>query len=116
MFHHFYDFMEYLLIPLVAIFFLLKWIKNKAVSKEEIINNDNIIINKTPNYVTGSYIDDDGSYTVGDDVYEAELKSRFSEFTKSNYTVSVIEQKCTKCNVWLAHHFYQVIDHITNTN
>ena len=106
MFHHIYYFMEYFLLALVAIFFLLKWTKNKAVSEKEMINNDNIVINKTPNYVTGSFIDNEGNYTVGVDVYEAESLSKFSSFKKSNYTVNVIEQKCPKCNVWLAHHFY----------
>ena len=53
-----------------------------------------------------SYIDNDGCYTVGDDVYEAETIRSFSNFDESNYTVSVIEQKCPKCNVWLTHHCY----------
>ena len=98
--------MEYFLLALVAIFFLLKWTKSKAVSEKEMINNDNIVINKTPNYVTGSFIDDEGNYTVGVDVYEAESLSKFSSFKKSNYTVNVIEQKCPKCNVWLTHYCY----------
>ena len=67
---------------------------------------NNINIKKRPNYVTGSYIDNDGCYTVGDDVYEAETIRSFSNFDESNYTVSVIEQKCPKCNVWLTHYCY----------
>ena len=82
--------------------------KNLFDSPKFIINikNNNINIKKRPNYVTGSYIDNDGCYTVGDDVYEAETIRSFSNFDESNYTVSVIEQKCPKCNVWLTHHCY----------
>jgi predicted RNA-binding Zn-ribbon protein involved in translation (DUF1610 family) len=96
----------YLVLALIAIFLVIKSMKGKVVSKKEIIKNNNIDIKKTPNYVTGSYIDNDGYYTVGDDVYEAETIRSFSSFDESNYTVSVIEQKCPKCNVWLTHHCY----------
>ena len=117
MFQTLFDSMEYLItsllylvvavvVALVAISLLIKSMKSKAVSKKEIIKNNNINIKKRPNYVTGSYIDNDGCYTVGDDVYEAETIRSFSNFDESNYTVSVIEQKCPKCNVWLTHYCY----------
>ena len=113
MFQTLFDSMEYLIasllylvVAVVAISFVIKSMKGKAVSKKEIIKNNNINIKKTPNYVTGSYIDNDGCYTAGDNVYEAETIRRYSSFKDSDYTVSVIEKKCPKCNVWLAHHCY----------
>ena len=70
MFQTLFDSMEYLItsllylvvavvIAVVAISFLIKSMKGKAVSKKEIIKNNNINIKKRPNYVTGSYIDND---------------------------------------------------------
>jgi len=69
----------------------------------EIISNPRFKIFE--DYETGSYIDNQGTYTVGDGVYQPLLVQQLSDYFET-YNLQEIEIKCQQCNIWNAHHFY----------